>query len=413
MADYSVSIHLSNKAQSETELLFSVSGRYIKRFRLSSGIAVKPSDFNVAKNEVRRTDQHSDTKNATLARYKSEIDGACLELIYSQKTITKEAVKAKLSFTGAKERESDFFSAFTEYINFRRGAVVPNTLRKYETLKRELISFSEKTGQKVSFDTMNESLEKNFKEYLYTTPYSGNHTRQDGGVQGFIKKLKAFLTWATEKGYNTNLKYKKFTAPKNEPELNPLTLDELLAFEKLELTDTQDLVRDIFLFQCYTGLRISDVMDLRPSNIRGKVIKDTTLKTKETVFIPLIDRSEAIIEKYSAQSRKTGRVFPRLSTDKIRKHLKQLGEQAGMIYSISVIINKGINREEKVIKRFEALGTNDGRRTFITQCLSKGMNAQMLMRITGHKSVENLQRYVKFSETDLIDIINFTWSKIK
>src|SRR5207248_3238581 len=83
----------------------------------------------------------------------------------------------------------------------------------------------EKKAVNISFEAIDENFDKTFKEHLYETG------RQDGGLHGYFTKLKAFLKWASEKGFHRNMKYRKFKIPSHEPQLYPLTLEELRAFE--------------------------------------------------------------------------------------------------------------------------------------------------------------------------------------
>lgn len=407
MNKVNVSLHLDNakEAGKETAILFDIQTD-TKRFRISSGLNVKPKDFNYSNHQIRKGVSGHSNKNALIRKYKADIEDVCTRALLQDIPVTKEYVKGNVDFTGTKVKQSNFYDCLDCYIEFRKGSIKPIVLGRYTLLKKEIKAFSGKSNFTISFENINEKFEKDFKQYLY------NKGLQDGGLHVYFSKIKAFMKWAVENGYTQNQKFRKFSYPRHEPIIHPLTTEELKAFEKLKLSGNQDLVKDIFLFQCYTGLRISDTMNLRPENIQGNTIRNFTLKTKEQVFIPLIDRSFKIVEKYKEQSKKRGFVFPMLSTDKIRKQLKEIGKEAGLTYTISKVILKGIERSEISFPRYETLGTHDARRTFITLSLSKGMNAQMLMRVTGHQKLENLERYIRFTDTDIEDTLKFAWKKI-
>lgn len=57
-------------------------------------------------------------------------------------------------------------------------------------------------------------------------------------------------------------------------------------------------VRDVFLFQCFTGLRYSDVFNLRRSDVKENHIEITTVKTADSLIIELNNHSKAILDKY-------------------------------------------------------------------------------------------------------------------
>ena len=104
--------------------------------------------------------------------------------------------------------------------------------------------------------------------------------------------LRWFLNWATDRGYNTNLDYKKFhpTLKMTQRKVIYLTKEEIARVRDLELSESQaylDPIRDIFLFCCFSGLRHSDVNNLRRSDIKGDHIEVTTVKTADSISIEL------------------------------------------------------------------------------------------------------------------------------
>lgn len=90
-----------------------------------------------------------------------------------------------------------------------------------------------------------------------------------------------------------------------------LTREELNMLREFKISPTKqalERVRDVFLFQCFTGLRYSDVFNLRRSDIKGDHIEVTKVKTSDSLIIELNDHSKAILEKYKDVSLKTTRL---------------------------------------------------------------------------------------------------------
>ena len=88
--------------------------------------------------------------------------------------------------------------------------------------------------------------------------------RGQNTVNGHYKKLKAFVRWAIDKEYTTNNPFRKFKIPKDiygTPYC--LTLEDLSQLEKADLSKRPGLAvqRDIFVFQCCIGCRVSDLID--------------------------------------------------------------------------------------------------------------------------------------------------------
>lgn len=93
-----------------------------------------------------------------------------------------------------------------------------------------------------------------------------------------------------------------------------------------------DIVRDAFIFQCYTALRFSDIKALTHDNINstldGYEIDLVTEKDDDRVRYPLSKIATEIYEKYRVYEYPNGVVFPIISNQKYNKHLKDLGKIA-------------------------------------------------------------------------------------
>lgn len=87
-------------------------------------------------------------------------------------------------------------------------------------------------------------------------------------------------------------------------------------------------VRDVFFFQCFTGLSYSDVFNLRRSDIKGDHIEVTTVKTSDSLIIELNDHSKAILEKYKDVEFENDKALPVITNQKMNDYLKELAELA-------------------------------------------------------------------------------------
>ena len=177
--------------------------------------------------------------------------------------------------------------------------------------------------------------------------------------------------------------------------------------EKLDLSDDLriDRVRDMFLVGCYTGLRFSDLSQLKIENIqKGKrVIKVRTQKTEETVVIPIGSVVNRLIEKYDGH-------FPVISNDKMNEYLKEVGEKA-TLKEKEIIYTKGGKRKREVYKKWELITVHTARRSFATNAFLQGVPSISIMKITGHRTEKNFLQYIKITQEDnankLIDHLFF------
>ena len=175
---------------------------------------------------------------------------------------------------------------------------------------------------------------------------------------------------------------------KEKQYLTQVELDALR--EKKSFLPRLDLVRDIFVFCCYTGLAYADVKQLQQEDIIIGVdgyrwIKMARKKTKAISSIPLLRPAEAIIEKYSEHPYVLdGKgVLPVLTNQKSNAYLKEIADVCG--------INKNLT-------------THLARHTFATTVtLSKGVSISTVSKMLGHRSLKTTQIYAKVLDSKIAD----------
>ena len=117
---------------------------------------------------------------------------------------------------------------------------------------------------------------------------------------------------------------------------------------EVEETAYYDRVRDVFLFQCFTGLRYSDVFNLRRSDIKGDHIEVTTVKTSDSLIIELNNHSKAILDKYKDVAFEDDKVLPVITNQKMNDYLKELAELAGIDEPVRQTYYRGNERIDEV-----------------------------------------------------------------
>lgn len=378
-----------------------------KPFRISTGQQVLKRDWNNKGKEVRRSNSKYSNLNELLKARITEIENACLELLTQKNEITKQAIESIISYSSTEPKKDHLIEALDKWISARKNEVSASTLEKYNFIKKILIAFSDHTGNELSFSAINETFYTDFKEYCYTE--RGNH---DNGLSGHIKNLKVFLNWATDQGLNKKLDYKKFSVPKEDKDIFPLHQDEIETLEKASFkkeNNLKEVVKDRFLFSCYTGLRYSDVEQLKPENIEGRFIKLKAYKTKQRLRIPLLPKALALIKKHEGETRSKGRVFPSITNQKSNEYLKAIFKAIELNRPVSYQKQKGKTYQDFSEKLHEVVHTHMGRQTFVTHCLRNGMGHFAIMEITGHENWENFKRYVNFQDSDLENQLKRAW----
>lgn len=215
--------------------------------------------------------------------------------------------------------------------------------------------------------------------------------------------LKWFLRWATENGRNTLTDFVAYRPKFKDSERKVIFLDwsELMTVYNFQFgAENVDLnvVRDMFCFCCFTGLRFSDMQNFRRANVINDKISVTTVKTADGIGIDLNDYSRAILNKYINNDFGDGRIFPKTENVIMNRKLKTLGQLCGFNEEIQTTYWKGNKRIDEVKKKWELIGTHCGRRTFICNALSMGISPQIVMKWTGHSDYDSMKPYIAITD---------------
>ena len=136
--------------------------------------------------------------------------------------------------------------------------------------------------------------------------------------------------------------------------------------KEVELTGMQDEIRDMFLFDCSIGIRISDMEVFNESAIINETLGIATLVTKKTGEEICVD----LKEDYFKLKKKYGGKLPELyHRNVINREIKDIAEKAGITSLVKVISMKGGKTEVKNIKKCLLIKNHTARRTFITHSL--------------------------------------------
>lgn len=179
----------------------------------------------------------------------------------------------------------------------------------------------------------------------------------------YMRKLKTIIFFAIEEGYIEKNPI-TYHFHKDKIETIPLTLDEVRLIRAKDYgSDRINKVRDIFILQCYTGLSYTDMKaltkdDIKTDNSGNRWIVKDRQKTGVTSFIPLIETSLEILERYDYK-------LPVLSNQKYNSYLKEIQE---------------------VCHITKTLHSHLARHTCGTLLLNAGVDIMSVSKILGHSS---------------------------
>lgn len=276
-----------------------------------------------------------------------------------------------------------------------------NTLNQWKQTYRKLLEYKKSTKKEVDFDTIDMEFYSNFLQYLTKEGYTKN------SIGGFIKNVKVFMNEAVNRNLTKNLEYrnKKFKVIEEQVDKIYLTQQELATIYQMKLTGIYqklDKVRDLFIIACYTGLRFSDLIELRADNVinGGSQIKIRTEKTSELVVIPLHPLVKKIIAKYK------GNLPPVNSNQKMNEYLKEIGDLAELNESKIIAITRGGKTEKTTYKKWELITTHTARRSFATNAFLMDVPTISIMKITGHRTEKSFMKYIRISQEENANKLN-------
>ncbi len=353
------------------------------------------------------TDSEIDNINYSLSTIVKSIDDHEKEFIKANIPFSSEMIidlikgdkKQLVKQEAPKELVYDYIEQYIENNALTRAK---GSLSVYSALSNHLKDFQIATGKKVRFDQIDHSFFQSFQNFLL------NKTREEkDGTLKFLQNttiakqlstLKTFLNYArVHNGVKIDKSlYDQFKIKRESLEVIALTQTEFDALYSYDLSNNKrlDQVRDVFCFACVTGLRYSDLNQLRQTHIKSDNIVITVTKTKERLTIPLSSYSIHILKKYSGKQRP----LPVISAQNMNIYIKELCGLVGIDDSVEIVRYRGAKREATVYPKYELISVHTARKTFVTLSLERGMSAEEVMSVTGHSSYASFKRYVKITE---------------
>lgn len=253
------------------------------------------------------------------------------------------------------------------------GKIKNISIKSYEATRTKIVAFTQEHYRtdnihisNVGYDFIN-----NFRIYLLGEKSCGHNT-----MIRYMRHLKQVTTNAFRCKYITHDPFVDVILNTKKTTKIYLTEAELIKILKRDFSGSKVMeeIRDMFAFSCYTGLAYTDMKNLTDSHIKDNAIIKKREKTGTECFIPLLEVSKNIIEKYKNQKYPNNRILPVRACQRMNRYLKDLAKHCGI---------------EK------AISTHTARHTFATLMLTKGMSMESVARMLGHTDLKTTQIYAK------------------
>lgn len=374
------------------QILYGSKGSPQRRLNVYIGESVKPGQWTQKSQKVKGISTAPEV-NGKLSRFETAAKKALLDYQtgHNNQDPPPEALKRLIEIAMGRrdpELELSFFEYFEQFIDIIKARqettgkkIDGSTVRDYE----RTLFLLKGCSKRLAFNSTDEAFYHKFVKYL-----KEEHNFKVNTVGKHIKNLKAFMNWARKKKYHTTLDYQDFRVLTEEATNLYLTEQELQIMKDLDLRPELVRYRDSFLIACWTGLRYSDFSRLTSENIDfdNQVIRIQTKKTGTPVVIPFLPELKDIMEKYKEKP------LPSYANQPMNRYLKEIGRAMS-----EKIIELNINGDLKK-KDYSQLTTHTGRRSFCSNMYYRGIDIEMIMAISGHRTETLFRKYIKVENED-------------
>ena len=363
-----------------------------KRATISLKRKVLVSNWDVHKNRARGTNQKSRILNSYLDETYNHLFKCYRDLMNEHKLITAQVVKAR--YFGNDENNR----SITDIINYHNEDMVNKlkwgTQKNYYTTQSYISKFLSKFYKTTDLYLRELDyhfiikFEKYLREYV---PEDHQKPMGNNTVMKHIERFRKMITLSHKLGWIQLDPFINFKSKFIKNERGFLSLEELQEIENKQFSIHRlELVKDLFVFSCYTSLSYIDVIHLTADNICIGIDGELWIyykreKTTKPIRIPLLPKALQIIEKYksSRKSISQGSIFPKISNQKLNSYLKEIADVCGIKKNLTFHI---------------------ARHTFATTVtLSNGMPIETVSKLLGHSRISTTQIYAKVIERKVSD----------
>lgn len=314
-----------------------------------------------------------------LTLFKAKVEAEITELYNTQVINNRPADPQTIKALYLSDKNVRYFMVvFKDYIKTKlkprvvTGDLHPATFQKYQCTYNHLEDFLAcRQLNDINIRMVNAEFIDDFDSFIrqFNTHNSAIN------LLGVIKRV---LNYAKNiKGYidSNPLDSVSLTRKKTHPTvLNWQELEQII--KKEHMIERLERVRDVFLFQCFTGLSYSDMVRTKISNLEVDVFTINRKKNNEVAVVYLYQFAKDILRKYNG-------ALPVISNVKLNAYLKELADICGI--------------EKK-------LTTHVARHTYATTInLNNGVPMEVVQQLLGHSSIKQTQHYAKLNPNSILN----------
>lgn len=324
--------------------------------------------------------------NRKLDKMRVSINKHYQEILDRDNYVTAE--KVKNAFLGLEYRCQTLLKVYAQYNEdyeklYKAGMRSWGSLRRYRCVYRHLQEFlqSRYHVNDISLKELTPAFITDFEAFLRTDKHLCENS-----LSVYMLPLRTMVFRAIDNGWLTRDPFHDYKVPKVETTRGFLTKEEIHLLMNAELKrKTMQLIRDLYLFCCFTGLSFADLKNLKEEHIQtffddSEWIMIDRQKTGVRSTIKLLDYPKSIMEKYRGLCA-DGRIFPVPCYSDCRGILLRVAKRCGIT---------------------KHLTWHCFRHTMATEiCLTNGVPIETVSSILGHKNIKTTQIYAKITKEKL------------
>lgn len=399
--------------KTEVSLFFRISfGRKAPPIDIPGNMKVRPIDWDFDQQEIIPQVSGSVRINLSISKKKNEV----LELYLKHEDLPPSKMKSAIKNELDREEEEkyapamNFEDVYKMYYNSKEDDVDEKTLKKYRRIPSMLRKYCLYHGieyDKLSCDDMGLTFFDDFKKYLMTVP-----KRRDKGnglmnqtTKLYIADLKQILKWSYKRDLHENSKYDLAVNVKVPARYDNavLSIEELEQLQNANIANPDlRIVRDAFVFGCYTGQRFEDVANVTRNDIVKKVwhLWQDKGEREDPVFIKIpfvgfLSPAYSILERNDF-------AFDLGIVDDFNPKVREIGKLARLFRPYT---HKRFSGNKEVIRKgplYEFMSSHMMRRTCSTILAELGASDGVIIKVTGHSNTSTLGRYKNMNYNSVV-----------
>jgi integrase/recombinase XerD len=345
---------------------------------------IKRNEWDLRKGRPKQTTDHLVKLSLYLDSIKAKLFEIYLDLKLTKGELSVQRIKN--IYLGKGPQDYTIRGVINEAIENYEMELTPGSLKNYRTTRSYVEAFCKEKYKDadVRLKFLTYSFIDQLKSYILHHPLKTHDPCANNGCMKHLERLKKIITWAFEMRYIDRDVFASFKIKKNPYEgARRLNWKQFKELESRSFQcDMLNLVKDIFIFCCYTGMAPVDVQRLEPHQIYLGADSVTWMtyfraKSKVPAYVPLLKPAVELLKKYQLKRgdlfRKT--VFPFVSNQILNRNLKIISEVCGFGFPLNFYVS---------------------RYTFATTItLFHGVPITSIKEMMGHKKIETTAHYAR------------------